>query len=142
MKDTMTIDAFIEVGFPFHKFLGVKVDHLGEDAVRLFIPFKEELVGHVGNSILHGGVISTLVDICGGFAVWTRCKPDDFIATITLSVDYLRPARARDLYAEAKVRLLGNKVGNAHVVVWSEGRPDVHVAEGRGVYNIKRCRKC
>ncbi len=92
--------------------------------------------------MIHEGVISTLADICGGFAVWTRCEPSDFVATITLSVDCLRPAAARNLYAEAQVRLLGNKVGNAHVVLWSEGEPDVHVAEGRGVYNIKRCKTC
>jgi acyl-coenzyme A thioesterase PaaI-like protein len=53
-------------------------------------------------------------------------------------VDYLRPAAARDLYAEATVRLLGNRVGNAQVALWSEGSPDEHVAEGRGVYNIRR----
>ncbi len=137
----MSIDAFIETGFPFHKFLGVKVDKIGEESVRLYIPFKEELIGHAESSMIHGGVISTLADICGGFAVWTRCERNDFVATITLSVDYLRPAAARALYAEAKVRLLGNKVGNAHVVIWSEGEPDVHVAEGRGVYNIKRRNK-
>lgn len=134
----MNINEFIEQGFPFHRFLGVKVDVIGEECVRLRIPFREEFVGHAQKSIIHGGVIATLVDICGGFAVWTRCKPDDFVTTITLSVDYLRPATACDLCAEAQVRLLGNKVGNAHVVVWSEDSPAVHVAEGRGVYSIKR----
>lgn len=137
----MPIDEFIEKGFPFHQLLGVKVGKIKEESVQLFIPFKEELIGHSESMMIHGGVISTLADICGGFAVWTRCERDDFVATITLSVDYLRPAAARDLYAEARVRLLGNKVGNAHVVIWSEGEPNVHVAEGRGVYNIKRRKK-
>jgi len=137
----MSIDTFIETGFPFHKLLGVRVDRIEEDRVRLFIPFREDLLGHADSNMIHGGVISTLADICGGFAVWTRCERNDFVVTITLSVDYLRPAAARDLYAEARIRLLGNKVGNAHVVIWSEGSPDVHVAEGRGVYNIKRRRK-
>ncbi len=133
-----SLHSFIENEFPFHTLLGLKVDHIDEECVRLFIPYKETLIGHAKRSMIHGGVISSLVDICGGFAVWTRCKPEDHIATITLSVDYLRPARAHDLYAEARVRLLGNKVGNAHVVVWSAGTREVHVAEGRGVYNIKR----
>lgn len=137
----MSIEHFIETGFPFHQFLGVKVDKIEKDAVRLYIPFKEDLIGHAESAMIHGGVISTLADICGGFAVWTRCERNDFVATITLSVDYLRPAAACDLYAEATVRLLGNKVGNAHVVIWSECDPTVHVAEGRGVYNIKRRRK-
>ncbi|MGE4423063.1 MAG: PaaI family thioesterase [Pseudodesulfovibrio sp.] len=137
----MPIEQFIERGFPFHQLLGVKVDKIDEESVRLHIPFKDDLIGHAESAMIHGGVISTLADICGGFAVWTRCERDDFVATITLSVDYLRPAAARDLYAEATVRLLGNKVGNAHVVIWSEGDPDKHVAEGRGVYNIRRRKK-
>lgn len=137
----MTIDRFIETGFPFHKFLGIKVDAIEEESVRLYIPFKEELIGHADSSMIHGGVISSLADICAGFAVWTRCERDDFVTTITLAVDYLRPAPASDLYAEATVRMLGNKVGNSHVRIWSENAPGVHVAEGRGVYNIKRRRK-
>ena len=60
------------------------------------------------------------------------------IPTIDLGVDYLRPAPDRDLYAEATVRLLGNRVGNAHVVIYSAGEPDKHVAVGRAVYNIRR----
>lgn len=136
--DKHRLQEFIETGFPFHVMLGVKVDSLDQGRVRLFVPFRDSLVGHAKSRMIHGGVISTLVDICGGFAVWTRCKPEDNIVTITLSVDYLRPAMASDLYAEATIRLLGNKVGNSHVVVWSADRPDVHVAEGRGVYNIRR----
>jgi uncharacterized protein (TIGR00369 family) len=141
MNQTKDIEAFIETGFPFHRLLGIRVDSIGDEGVLLHIPFKEELVGHAGKSFIHGGVISTLVDICGGFAVWTRCSPEDFVATITLSVDYLRPATADDLCARAQVRLLRNKVGNAHVVVWSKGNPEVPVAEGRGVYNISRRKK-
>ncbi|QJB56309.1 PaaI family thioesterase [Pseudodesulfovibrio sp. zrk46] len=137
----MPIDQFIETGFPFHKFLGVRVDAIEENSVRLYIPFKEDLIGHADSSMIHGGVISSLADICGGFAVWTRCERDDFVATITLGVDYLRPAPAEALYAEATVRLLGNKVGNAHVVMWSASDPTTHVAEGRGVYNIRRRKK-
>lgn len=137
----MTIDRFIETGFPFHKFLGIKVDAIEEESVRLYIPFKEELIGHADSSMIHGGVISSLADICAGFAVWTRCERDDFVTTITLAVDYLPPAPASDLYAEATVRMLGNKVGNSHVRIWSKNAPGVHVAEGRGVYNIKRRRK-
>jgi|UPI0000393C41 uncharacterized protein (TIGR00369 family) len=133
-----TLQQFIEKEFPFHVHLGVRADYLGRDAVRLYIPFAPQLIGHTGRPMIHGGVIASLVDICGGFAVWAHCKPEDHVATITLSVDYLRPANPADLYAEARIRLLGNKVGNAHVMVWTADNKDVNVAEGRGVYNIRR----
>ena len=111
---------------------------LAEGRVKLCIPFKPELVGDPRRPALHGGVLSTLVDVTGGFAVWTSCHLEDRIATIDLSVDYLRPAGAKDLFAEAEVRLLGNRVGNASVVLWSADEPEKHVAVGRAVYNIRR----
>ncbi|MBU1040601.1 MAG: PaaI family thioesterase [Proteobacteria bacterium] len=136
--DFAKLKELIESGIPFNEVLGIRVVELGEGHVRLRVPYQRELLGDVRRPALHGGVISSLVDVCGGFAVWTCCRLEDRIATIDLGVDYLRPAPDRDLYAEATVRLLGNRVGNAHVVIWSEGEPDKHVAVGRAVYNIRR----
>ncbi|OIN98746.1 MAG: thioesterase [Desulfovibrionaceae bacterium CG1_02_65_16] len=136
--DFEAMRRLVEEALPFHKHLGIKAEELREGYARLRIPFRPELVGDARRPALHGGVISTLADVCGGFAIWTCCRPDDRIATIDLGVDYLRPAGADDLLAEATVRLLGNRVGNAHVVLWSRGDPDRHVAEARAVYNIRR----
>ncbi len=136
--DFAVLADLIENGLPFQKMLGIRVVEIVEGRVRLRIPFRQDLVGDARRPALHGGVISTLADVCAGFAVWTRCSLEDRIATIDLRVDYLRPATAHDLYAEATVRLLGNRVGNAQVVIWSDGGPDEPVAEGRGVYNIRR----
>lgn len=133
-----TLQQFIENEFPFHKHLGVRADHIDNDLIRLHIPFNDFLIGHTRRPMIHGGVIASLVDICGGFAVWNQCNPEDHIVTITLSVDYLRPTPPADLYAEATIRLLGNKVGNSHVRVWTSDNENVNVAEGRGVYNIRR----
>jgi len=138
--DFEVLADLIENGVPFNRMMGIKVSEIAEGRLKLFIPFREELIGDVRRPALHGGVISTLADVCGGFAVWTLCKLEDRLATIDMRVDYLRPATAHDLYAEATVRLLGNRMGNAQVVLWSEGTPHLHVAEGRGVYNIRRCR--
>ncbi|MDO9083563.1 MAG: hotdog fold thioesterase [Humidesulfovibrio sp.] len=136
--DFAKLTELIERGIPFNEVLGIKVAELREGYVRLCVPYRQELLGDTRRPALHGGVISSLVDVCGGFAVWTCCRLEDRIATIDLGVDYLRPALDRDLYAEATVRLLGNRVGNAHVVLWSDGAPDKHVAVGRAVYNIRR----
>lgn len=128
----------VEEALPFHKLLGITSEELREGYARLRIPFRPELVGDARRPALHGGVISTLADVCGGFAIWTCCRPDDRIATIDIGVDYLRPAGPADLLAEATVRLLGNRVGNAHVTLWSQGDRDRPVAEARAVYNIRR----
>jgi len=136
--DFLKLKDIIEQGLPFNKLLDIRVVELREGYVKLCVPFRPELVGDPRRPALHGGVLSSLVDVTGGFAVWTSCHLEDRIATITLSIDYLRPASAKDLYAEATVLLLGNRVGNAQVVLWNDGDPDRHVAVGRAVYNVRR----
>lgn len=136
--DFTLLKRLAEEDIPFNKFLGIQVLEFSAGLARMRLPFKPELVGDSRRPALHGGVLSTLADLCGGFAVWTRCRLDDRLATIDLGVDYLRPAPAAALIAEGTVRLLGNRVGNAQVIVWSEGAPDEHLAVGRGVYNIRR----
>lgn len=65
------------------------------------LPWRGELVGDPERDILHGGVITTLLDTLGGAAVFARNLPAQ--ATLDLRVDYLRPAAARvDLIAEAE----------------------------------------
>ncbi|GFK93507.1 hypothetical protein NNJEOMEG_01340 [Fundidesulfovibrio magnetotacticus] len=136
--DYSVLADLIENGLPFNRMLGIRVAEVAEGRVHLFIPFRDDLIGDPRRPALHGGVISTLADVCGGFAVWTRCALSDRLATIDLRVDYLRPAGPEDLHAEAVVKLLGNRVGNATVTLWSGARKDEPVAEGRGVYNIRR----
>lgn len=89
--DFAKLKEIIEDGLPFNKLLGIRVEELREGLVTLRVPFKPELVGDPRRPALHGGVLSSLVDVCGGFAVWTSCHLEDRIATIDLSVDYLAP---------------------------------------------------
>ncbi|NCC23663.1 MAG: PaaI family thioesterase [Deltaproteobacteria bacterium] len=130
----------IEEGIPFNAFLGLKVLHLEPGDCRLLLPFRSEFVGDARRGALHGGVISTLIDVCGGFTVWSRGHVDDRVATIDLRVDYLMPAVDGDIVAHGRLRLLGNRVGNAQVEVFSREHPDRLLAEGKGVYNIRRRR--
>lgn len=72
---------------------------LGRCAMRL--PWRAELVGDPEREILHGGVITSLLDTLGAAAVIARGLAVQ--ATLDLRVDYLRPAAARlDLTAEAE----------------------------------------
>lgn len=137
----LNIEAFrdlIENRMPFNRYLGIKLLSLEPGICKLYIPYKAELVGDFRRGALHGGVISTLVDTCGGFAVWSMCELDDKLSTIDMRVDYLKPAFGNDLVAESRVKLLGNRVGNASTILYSRNDPETILAEGRSVYNIRR----
>lgn len=128
----------MEQDIPFNVLLGVKVADIAPGRASLAVPYKDELLGDERRPALHGGVISALIDACGGLAVWTNFTIADRIATIDLRVDYLRPAGKAVLTAVSRVRLLGNRVGNVQTSVYSGDDFDTPVAEGRSVYNIRR----
>jgi uncharacterized protein (TIGR00369 family) len=128
----------VENFIPFNRFLGIRIDETRDGYCRLRLPFREELIGDASRPALHGGVISTLVDTCGGFAVWTQLTLEDRVSTIDLRVDYLAPGAAEALIAEGTVVRAGNRVGVVDIRCYQPSRPERTVATGKGVYNIKR----
>lgn len=130
--------GLIEEVIPFNKFLGITIAEAQQGYVRLQLPFRPELIGDASRPALHGGVISTLIDTCGGFAVWTQISLEDRVSTIDLRVDYLAPGAPEALVADGRVVRVGNRVGVVDVRCWQPSAPERTVATGKGVYNIKR----
>ncbi|MCI1857366.1 MAG: PaaI family thioesterase [Sporolactobacillus sp.] len=117
----------------FNHFLGIKVESLDAEHLTLKLPFKEEFLRgneKIGFSI-HGGILASLIDITGDFVFATvDGRP---LPTINLRVDYLRPAPAADVYAEAVVVKRGKTISVSDITVY---RPDhKKVAIGRGLYH-------
>ncbi|MFB6093677.1 MAG: PaaI family thioesterase [Halanaeroarchaeum sp.] len=110
--------------------LGVTLDRIEPERVVMRIPYDETLTNPQirGAASIHGGVASTLVDTSSAFALRTTFEnpADAKLATIDLSVSYLRPA-VGDLIADAEVIRAGGHVGVTQVIVESE-TPDDDVA--------------
>ena len=135
--DRDALRQMVEDFIPFNRFLGIKVVKLGEGEVHLTLPFRPEFVGDPIRPAMHGGVLSTLADVAGGIAVWSGlAEPRARVATIDLSVDYLRPGRLETIDAAAIVVRKGNRVGVVDVTLFHPDRTDDVVATGKGVYNI------
>jgi uncharacterized protein (TIGR00369 family) len=124
---------------PFNRFLGVRSVEIGNGIAILELPFRPEFIGNPVTRALHGGVISALMDPCGGLAVWSQIGLEDLVATVDLRIDYLRPAVGEEnLQAKGSVIRLGNRVGVVELRAYFPGREDHPVAVGTGVYNVKR----
>jgi uncharacterized protein (TIGR00369 family) len=123
---------------PFNHFLGMRFAKLDEGFCRIEIPFRQELIGDPSRPALHGGVQSTLLDTCGGGAVWTMVDEQDRVSTVDLRVDYLRPGPLADIACEATVVRIGNRVGVTDMKSFAIDEPDRVIATGKGVYNIRR----
>src|SRR4051794_41547985 len=128
MTDLKAMEAKLrhvfEEAVAFNRVLGLKVESTDPDVPKLRFDMKPELIGNPRRQILHGGVISAVLDVAAGFAVHlavAKLKDQDphrgdfpNIGTIDLRVDYLRPGRGKFFIASARVVRLGNRVAVAH----------------------------
>lgn len=127
-------DVF-EERVPFNKALAMQIISLDPAAPVIRIDMRPDLVGNFMRGILHGGVISAVLDVsCGlgamlsviekhiaqGEALEAQIGRFSRIGTIDLRVDYLRPGVGEWFVAKAEIMRSGNRVA----VVRSELRND------------------
>ncbi len=112
---------FFEI--PFNRMLGLSLDVVEKDYILISFPMKEELIGNYKHGILHGGVISSVLDMAGGTAamltVIQKHQGEDVeelgrkltkTSTISMHVDYIQPGRGEKFNAKAWVSHAGNKI--------------------------------
>lgn len=115
---------------PFNAFCGMRVEQADATSRRLVlsIPMRSEFARSADASQFHGGVIAALADTAGCYALVMllgRGAP-----TMSLRVDYLRPAVDTGLSATAVVRHLGRSVGLVDVDVTSDTGKLIATARG------------
>ncbi len=92
------------------------------------VPYAEHLVGDPDTGVIHGGVITALLDNASGMAV--RSDPDDgdeerSMATLDLRIDYMRPAQPRqDLYCDAHCYRMTSNVAFVRAIAYHDDRDD------------------
>lgn len=108
---------------PFNQLVGMKITNVTPVLVEMHLPMKESLIGNYITGILHGGVISSMIDVSGGAMalVGAFCKLEHInvperiqrlarVSTIDLRIDYLRPGRGESFYVKSSLLRSGNKV--------------------------------
>lgn len=96
---------------PVHRALRLRVAHAEQGKIRLAAETGAEHAGEDGGQFLHGGVIATLLDTAATFALIQATGTD--WGTVDLRVDFVRPAPAGPLTAEATAVQIGRRLGRA-----------------------------
>ena len=147
------IDALLEIvhevyeNLPFNRYLGLKIARLKVDEAGFAFRMRNELIGNEVHGILHGGVISAVLDTTGGLTATasaikrklglTHDEITDWIArigTIDMRVDYLRPGRGKRFHSTGTVMRTGNKVAVTRMELWNE--ETTLIAVGTGAYIV------
>jgi len=130
---------------PFNNVLGLKVESIGTDCVKTVFEMRDELVGNYKRRILHGGVISSALDVTGGLSAVisiqekmhgetmdTRIEKSFRISTLDLRVDFLSPGFGRRFVVTAHPLRTGNKIAVIRIELHND--QDELVAVGTGSY--------
>lgn len=112
-----------EEKIPFNKYLGIKIDSLCSDGAVIRIDMRNDLIGNFKKSILHGGVISSILDFTGGVIAQMHVFSDmkdasmekllkrfPSMGTIDMRIDYIRPGRGSYFLATGHVLRLGKRI--------------------------------
>ncbi len=103
---TMITRAVAQQGFT--RLLGAEILALDEGLCRLGLRRREDLLQQHG--LFHGGVIGYLVDNAAAVAAGTLLRPGEDLLSAEFKVNYLRPAKAAALVAEARVIKSGRRI--------------------------------
>lgn len=116
---------------PYHQWLGLKVNSVGEGEIEISATWREEWVVNPDRKYTHGGILAALVDLTADWALVS--KTGRGVPTIDLRVDYHRAAMPGNLVAKGKVVKFGSQfsVAEAHVFDLDGNL----CASGRGVYS-------
>ena len=87
--------------------LGFEIYEIKHGETRGRLEMKE--LHHQQNGFLHGGVISALCDMAGGFAAYSVVAPDEFVFTVEIKVSYFNPGKAKNYEVIGKVVKAGKR---------------------------------
>src|SRR5262245_42644362 len=92
---------------PFHKWLGLQVIAVQDDAIEIKAKWREEWVVNVDRRFTHGGILAALIDLGADWAMVRKLGRG--VPTIDMRVDYHAVAMPGDLTIKGKAIRMGSQ---------------------------------
>lgn len=134
-------------GLPFSKALGMRLHAAAHGVAILSVPYDPAQIGDPRTGVMHGGVITALLDTACGSAVMAASTDGRgslrATATLDLRIDYMRPARPNHrVIARAECYRLTRAIGFARAVAFQEAAAGGEVvASAAGAFILDRPEK-
>lgn len=142
-----TLLRTFEEKVPFNKLLGLRIQSLQLDEVKLRLDMREELIGNFVHGTLHGGVIAAVLDVAGAMiaianvfqsqeqlSVAEHMEGIDKTATIDIRIDFLRPGRGDYFIVSSNILRVGKRIAVTRMELHND--KGVLIAIGTGSYSM------
>jgi uncharacterized protein (TIGR00369 family) len=123
---------------PFIVSLGGVIDEVGNGRVRMRLPYSGKLVGDPDTGVVHGGVITAMLDHSCGLAIGSALRSPQPYVTLDLRIDYMKPARPdADILFEAECLKITHEILFARGLAFQDNRNDF-IARSTGTFMFSR----
>lgn len=121
---------------PHNKALGMRFVDWGKGVAVLSLPYDPRFVGNPETGVMHGGVITALLDATSGASVFLATRKPHPIATLDLRIDYLKPATpGKAVTARATCYKLTRNVAFTRAVAFHDD-PEDPIATSAGTFML------
>ena len=132
---------------PFNRILGFDIKLQKDGTARLSFQMRDELIGNFLRGNLHGGVISSSLDVVGGLVAFVALLDQNPVqsfdeaseqfsklGTVDLRVDFLRPGLGGFFVATGSKLRAGRRIAVARMELHNDS--GTLIAVGTGTYSI------
>lgn len=128
------LTRFVRV-IPHTRELGLEVLEVTPEVTTMRLPWCDDLLGDTTRGLVHGGVLTMLLDTVCGSAVLPALPSPEVCPTLDLRVDHYRPGVVgRPIIAEARVLRVTTSVVFTEGTLWQAARRPL----ARGIGNFVR----
>lgn len=117
---------------PFSEWLGIRIEPVAEGPPEMVLDVGPHHANKRG--VVHGGMVSSMLDMALGAAVLAAMRPEEWCGTVSLDIQFARPARGREVRARGRLVNRGERVAFAEgELIDDRGRV---CARAQGVWHI------
>ena len=139
------VEGTITANLPPIDHHGEIVETVGPNSLRIRLPFKQEFMGAEpwqdgGGLVFSGPMVMGVADTAMYCCVMAALGNGVIPVMANLNITFLRPARGRDLIAEARIVRRGTRLHYLECWLTSDGDPDP-CAHATSTYRVSRRRQ-